>query len=321
MQAFEYNNLYQKSKLYIQRALLEDRESDLFPFWLSLSLELLSRSTLSKVSPALLAEISNNDNSNLLYAFGYEKTMKPKSIQVSEVFNRLSKIGIEFTDAEKKICTSIIEQRNAELHSGIKGFIEFPVSLWLSDFYRVCKILLTYQGLQLSDFLGTEEAKAAEQMIINTADNLKKQVLDKIQSYKNVFFDLPQETQDEKRNSAQLEIRSHFNKAKMVACPVCESNALLTGELINYSEAKLVGNDIKQERRFLPTQLGCLCCGIRINGYPELKCIELGGQFTLEEYLDPVDYHGIDPEEYVNIDELVNQRLKGQEFYEEYGDE
>ena len=321
MQAFDYNNLYQKSKLYVHRALEADRESDLFPFWLSLSLELLSRSTLAKISPSLLAEISQNDNSHLLYALGFETTTKPKSIPVREVFNRLSKIGIEFTDIESKTCISIIEQRNAELHSGIKGFDDYPVSLWLSDFYRVCKILLTHQGLNLIDFLGTAEAKAAEFMITEEAANLKNKVLDKIQNYKKVFFELNEETQEERRNLAKLEIRHQFNKAKIISCPVCDSNALLSGELINFSEAKLVGSDIKQERRFIPTQLGCLCCGIRINGYPELKSIDLGGQFILEEYLDPIDYHGIDPEEYVDVDELVNKRLEEQSYYEEYGDE
>ena len=321
MQAFEYNNLYQKSKLYIQRALDADRESDLFPFWLSLSLELLSRSTLAKISPSLLAEISQKENSHLLYSLGFNTTTKPRSIPVDEVFNRLCIIGIEFTLDEKKICTAIIEQRNTELHSGIKGFVDHPVSLWLSDFYRVCKILLTHQGLHLSDFLGTAEAKAAEFMITEEADNMKKKVLDSIQNYKKVFFDLNEETQEERRNLAMLEIRNQFNKAKIISCPVCDSNALLSGELINFSEAKLVGSDIKQERRFIPTQLGCLCCGIRIKGYPELKSIDLGGQFILEEYLDPIDYHGIDPEEYIDIDELVNKRLEEQSNYEGYGDE
>ncbi len=321
MQAFDYNNLYQKSKLYIQRALNEDRESDLFPFWLSLSLELLSRSALAKVSPSLLAEISPQNNSNLLYAFGFETTIKPKSISISEVFNRMSKIGIEYTEEDKKISTAIIEQRNTELHSGMKGFIEYPVSLWLGDFYRVCKIILTHLGLDLIDFLGTEEAIAAELMITKEAADLKKQVLDKIQSYKKEFFELSQNIQDERRKSAQLEIRKYLNNAKFIKCPVCDSIASLSGKLINFSEAKLIGNNITQEHRFLPTQLGCFCCGLRINGYPELKSIELGGQFTLEKHIDPVDYHGINPEDYVNVDEIVNQRLKEQEYFEEYGDE
>lgn len=309
MQAFEYNNLFQKSKLYVQRALDEDRETDLFPFWLSLSLELLSRSTLARISPSLLAEVSQGENSNILYAFGYETTTKPKSIQISEVFSRLTRIGIEFTETEKKLCSAIIEQRNTELHSGIKGFIDYPASIWLGDFYRVCKILLTFQSLTLTDFLGTSEAKAAELMLIKEADNVKKQVLDKIQSYKKVFFELSKEEQEKKRKESEAEIRSHFNKAKIVKCPVCDSSALLSGELISFSEAKLVDNDIRQERRYLPTQFGCFTCAIKINGYSELKAIDLGGQFSLSEYLDPVDYHGIDPEEYVDIDSAVQRRI------------
>lgn len=321
MQAFDYNNLFHKAKLYVQRALDEDRESDLFPFWLSLSLEFLLRSSLARISPALLADVSGNDGTNLLYSFGFETTSKPKSIQISEVLQRLTKIGIEFSQEEIKQATAIIDQRNTELHSGIKGFSEYPSSIWLGDYYRICNILLKGQGLSLVDFLGTEETKAAEQMITNEVANTKKQVFDKIQSYKRVFFELPLEQQQERKRTAETEIRNHFNKAKIVKCPVCESNALLSGELISFSDAKLVDSEIRQEKRYLPNQLGCFACGIRINGYPELKTIDFGGQFILEEYLDALDYHGIDPEEYVEIDYLVDKRLREIHEYEMYGDE
>lgn len=321
MQAYEYNNLFQKSKLYVQRALDEDRESDLFPFWLSLSLEFLLRSTLAKISPALLAEVTPNENANLLYAFGYETTTKPKSIQTSEVLQRLTKIGIEFTQNEQKTASAIIEQRNTELHSGLKGFTDYPASIWLSDFYRISKMLLKTQGLTLEELFGKEEAKAAELMITEEAANTKKQVLDKIQSYKKVFFDLSKDQQEDRKKKAELEIRNHFNKAKIVKCPVCDTKALLSGELISFSEPKLVDSQIREERRYLPNQFGCLACGIKINGYPELKSIDFGGQFTLEEYLDPLDYHGIDPSEYVDVDSLVDKRIREINEYEMYGDE
>jgi hypothetical protein len=146
-------------------------------------------------------------------------------------------------------------------------------------------------------------------------------VLDKIQSYKKVFFELPPEQQEERKRAAENEIRGHFNKAKIVKCPVCDTKALLSGEIISFSEAKLVDSKIREERRYLPNQFGCFACGIRVNGYPELKAIEFGGQFTLEEYLDALDYHNIDPVDYVDIDHLVEKRLREIHDYEMYGDE
>jgi len=319
MQAFDYNNLFQKSKLYIQRALDEDREGDLFPFWISLSLELLARSTLSKISPALLADTNSNDH--LLYAFGFETTSKPRSIQTSEVFQRLLKINISFTQDDCKIANSIVEQRNTELHSAIKGFIDYPASMWIADFYRICKILLKSQMLTLEDLLGKEESQAAEMMIAVEDNTTKKQVIDKINAYKKVFFDLPIDQQKNKIVTAQVEIRRNYSKAKIVKCPACGSDALLSGDLFSISAAKLDVGNIRQEKRYIPTKFGCVVCGLTLTSYQQIKITDFAGQFTLEEYLDPLDYHGIDPENHVDIDYLVQQKIEEMTGFGEYQDE
>jgi hypothetical protein len=321
MEAFDYNNLFQKSKLYVQRALEEDRDSEMFPFWISLSLELLARSTLSKISPALLAEASSGDNSNLLYAFGFKTTNKPRSIQTNEVFQRISKIDIGFTQDDLKIASAIVEQRNAELHSAIQGFSEYPASIWLPDYYRICKKLLIAQKLSLNDLFGSEEGKAAEIMITEEESTTKKTVLDKISAYKKVFTELPVDQQALRIKVATDEIRKNYSKAKIVKCPSCGTDALLSGDLISLSEAKLDGSEIRQERRYIPTKFGCVACGLTLTGYQQIKHTDFSGQFTLTDYLDPLDFHGIDPEEHVDIDQIVKDKLSQmseREIYEEY---
>lgn len=323
MQAFEYNNLFQKAKLYAQRALEESRDSDLFPFWISLSLELLARSTLSKISPTLLAETTQGDNSHLLYTFGFQTTTKPKSISTSEVFQRLTKININLTQDDVKVANAIVEQRNTELHSALKGFEDYPITIWLSDFYRIAKKMLLSQGLTLEHYLGGGEAKAAEIMITEEEGSTKKQVIDKILAFKKVFTELEEEQRTQKINDANIEIRKNYFKAKIVKCPSCETNALLSGDVISISDAKLEGSEIRQERRFIPTKFGCVACGLTLTGYQQIKHTDFAGQFVLEEYLDPLDYHGIDPEEHVDIDYLVNEKIKHMsedEFYTQHFD-
>lgn len=321
MQAFDYNNLFQKSKLYVQRALEEDREGDLFPFWLSLSLELLSRSTLAKISPSLLAEINSGDNTHLLYSFGFQTTSKPRSIQTSEVFQRLSKINIGITQDDLKIASAIVEQRNAELHSAIKGFADYPASIWLSDFYRICKKLLLSQGLSLTDLLGADEGKAAELMISEEETTTKKQVIEKISAFKKVFSELPQEQKDKRITDANDEIRKNYSKAKIVKCPACGTDALLSGDLISISDAKLIDDEIKQERRYMPSKFGCVACGLTLSGYQQIKHTDFAGQFVMNDVLDPIDFHGISPEEHVDVDSIVQERI-GQmtesEFFNHY---
>jgi hypothetical protein len=315
--AFEHNNLFYKAKLYIERALEEERDSDLFPFWLSLSLEFLCKSTLAKISPALLAEAGSNESLNLLYAMGYEVTKKPRSIVMPLVFDRLTKINIEFTNAEKDMCLLIIEQRNIELHSGLNGYSEFPVSRWLGEYYRICKILLKFQNLNLKDFLGVEEAIAAERMIESDAEKIKKAVLDRVQAYKKVFQDLSPESQSEKRSTANTENKVRMRNSKAAICPCCESEAVILGETISYSTPRLIDGAIRQETRYLPSHFRCATCGLTITGYAELKAIDLGSQFTVKEDLDPVEYHNIDVEEYIDANDFIAKHMD----YDAYQDE
>lgn len=319
--AFDYNNLFNKAKLYVQRALEENREEQLFPFWLSLSLELLARATLAKVSAVLLADAGNNDSVNILYALGYESTKKPKSIMTSLVFDRLTKLNIGFTNEEQKISLSIVDQRNTELHSGLNGYDDFPVNRWLGDYYKIANILLKSQGLELKDFLGTQETKAATKMMEADKDKIKKVVLERIVSYKKVYIELSEEEKQIRNKLATIEVRKYKQACKIVNCPCCENNAILSGEVISFAEPKLEDGAIRQEIRYLPTQFVCFACGIKISGYTELTIVELGGQFSDTEYLDPLDYHSIDVNDYVNIDELVSKRLQEEHDYGMYGDD
>ena len=78
--------LYNKAQRYAQRMIGAHEDDWEYALWSSLSLELLARSALSNVNPALLADPENW--SNLYYALGFTPTearFSPKSIPVSEV--------------------------------------------------------------------------------------------------------------------------------------------------------------------------------------------------------------------------------------------
>jgi len=57
---WEYDKLWQKAKVYIQKAFEEDREGEMFPFWATIALEFVARTTLAKVHPVLLADLSSS---------------------------------------------------------------------------------------------------------------------------------------------------------------------------------------------------------------------------------------------------------------------
>jgi len=160
---WDYDGLWQKAKQYVDRAYREEREGSLFAFWSSLSLEFLARATLARIHPALLADPSSPEH--LLYAFGIEKTTKPKSIAITTVFLRCTNVCPEFTKDVSDACTTITERRNSELHSGELAFEGIPTSNWLAQFYKACSILLKFQEKSLADLLPPEEVAAANAMI------------------------------------------------------------------------------------------------------------------------------------------------------------
>lgn len=320
--AFDYNNLYAKAQEYIERANDTQRDSQLYPFWLSLSLEFLIRSTLANIHPALLAETPNsNDYKSLLYSFGYEATNQPKSIQISTAINRLGDIIENFTKDFRETSIKIINERNIELHSGLPGFEDYPVRLWISDYYRICDILLKFQGKNLKEFFGDDEGGLAEKMIEESDEKLKRLVFEKIKSYKQVYDDLSEAEKTSRKDNSDKQLRVFNYHSKKVNCPCCENEALLTGEQVSVSSTKLNGNDLYEEIRYIPSKLACFNCGLKLDTYNELQIVDLGDVFTRDTYIDPIEYHGIDPEEYVDVDELVERKMREIDYGMEYMDE
>ena len=93
--------LWSKSKGYVERALQEDRNNEMFPFWLSLSLELLARAAVSSIHPLLLAEPNKDDPTNILHALGRPTGKgKPKSLAISGVFKLCRHLVPGFTEED-----------------------------------------------------------------------------------------------------------------------------------------------------------------------------------------------------------------------------
>lgn len=322
MKAFEYNSLFSKAKLYMQRAIDADRESDLYPFWLSLALELVIRSTLAKIHPALLAE-SKNDSQSLLYAFGIEgkTSISPKSISISEALSRLSDIIQEFTKDDAAKAKKIIDERNAELHSGEIGFSKYPVDQWINEYYKIIYLLLKNQKLELSDLLGKDEASAALKMIDADNATIKKEIAKKISSHRDVFEELSQQEKDQKIINSTKELRAFGSHAKLFNCPACGNQAILSGERISTSETRVEDNELIEEVRYLPSKFFCFCCGFKVEGYNKLKYINATNVFIKKVFVDPLEYLDIKPEDYIDIDKIVEERIRDHYEESQYMDE
>lgn len=293
--AWTYNKLWLKGKVYMSKALSEDRESEMFPFFAAIALELIARATLAKVHPVLLAD--PREGENILYVFGFQKKPLyiPISVPTKTVLERCEVIVPNFTENEKTFCKEITIKRNEELHSGNLGFDNFPTKIWLSKYYKTLKILLEFQEKTLLDFLGSDEANAAEEMIAERDANLEKTIKDRISIHKKSFEALSIEIQTEKISNSEKDkwFGSRVYRKDEI-CPSCGNNGILTGKLISISEGKASDADIIQNLNILPTHFICLCCDLQLTNHQELDAIELGGQYKIEEIFDPREYFEIE---------------------------
>ncbi|AFC26260.1 hypothetical protein [Saprospira grandis] len=291
---WDYDALWEKAKIYAQKSLIEDREGIMFPFWSTLTLEFLGRATLAKVHPVLLAD--PRDGSNILYVFGYlNSNSSPKSIPAKSVFDRCQKIVSNFTKKEFVNCLALIDRRNEELHSGKGAFENYPTRIWLSNYYHVCKILLEFQEKELEDLFGRDEADAANKMIIESDKSLITEVNSRIAHQRKEFFSLSAEDQTQNIEHAQKVIQSTYAPySKIVECISCKSDSLIKGEPISVTDAKLFEDEIIQKINILPTNFTCFACGLKLTNHNELQVAEYGGQYSVTDYHDPAEYHGID---------------------------
>jgi hypothetical protein len=111
---WEAESLYGKAKTFARRAHDGSIRSAAFGFWMSLSLELLSRAALAKVHPVLLADPREEDN--IHYAFGIIPKRPPRSIQSKAVFARCSVHVPGFTDKMSGHCLVLASSKLRTSH-------------------------------------------------------------------------------------------------------------------------------------------------------------------------------------------------------------
>ncbi|MBW1294044.1 hypothetical protein [Aquimarina litoralis] len=296
---WSYDSLYKKAQLYVQRALKSERNSGLFPFWASLSLELLGRATLSKIHPVLISD--PREGGNILHAFGFSpKKSTPKTIGAKTIFIRLQIMLDKFTEQNEKFSQSFINMRNEELHTGTPIFETLSTNVWLTDYYKTIKVLLEHHELTLEDFLGKEEAEVAIEMIESFNEKLKTEILGRISKYSDVFESLDPDEKKEKedalgkKNQAFIFKEKLFNKYKEVECPSCKNKAILIGKFISQSEPKVKDDKIQVHHNLLPIGLKCFCCSLKLNNSSEISQTNFGGQFSIEESIEPLEYYEIE---------------------------
>lgn len=291
--SWDKDALWSKSKVYVERALAEARDSELFPFWLSLSLELLARAAISSINTVLLAEPSKDDVTSILYALGRPTGKgKVKSIAITSVFKLCRQLITDFTEQELKICNALADLRNEELHSGGLAFTSLPAASWLTHFYQAADALAKVQGHTLEEFLGAEEFAAATAMITADTQAVKAKVQKALHDHKAAFDAKPEAERQRlaDASAADATVKAWYG-GHHVTCPSCASKTYVTGEPFSLKSPVLENDEIVVRETMLPTGLACDACGLRLISHAELAEAQLGTQYTRTSRFDPIDFY------------------------------
>ena len=307
--------LYNKAKLYAERAHEESVDSALFGLWMSLSLELLARAAISHTHPVLLADPQNHEN--ILYAFGVVPKTPVKSVPAKALFTRCSLLVNGFTDKMSVHCLIVAERRNEELHSGIAAFENIDNAKWLPMTYEVMEVLLAHLGRDFPDFLGEYSAGALESLKDREA-NIKQEVQKKIGIAKSGYEKLSSEEKTATDAEARVKTtvwRKESRLRQKTSCPACGNESVVSGEVVGRSPVRIDEDDltISREVRVLPNKLQCAFCGLLLTSFQELREAERGTIYVVYEVEEPIEFFGIDPEEHINIDDLM--RRYAEDYY------
>lgn len=289
-------SLINKAQRYASVMLEQDKTEWQFGFWSALTLEMVARAALASVSPTLLAEAK--DWNNTYYALGQtpiEPKFIPRSVDISEVFKRLRAIVPEFTEEVHNYCSKHINLRNTELHSGSLPFDSLGTSTWLPDLYRACQIFLRSQGKELGFMLGADEARIGADLIKSLEDKAAKAVEGTIESHRKAWDLKSPAEKDLLRRQAEALTSRHVGHR--VKCPACSNTALLQGSPFGPPTQTLEDDVIVERQSMLPSSFECNACGLKISGYSKLNVCGLGDAFISTSHYGAAEYFDlVDPE-------------------------
>ena len=126
--------LYGKSQVYIHRGLRakNSKQYDEYQLWASLALELLAKSSLSRIHPAMVADPEHHES--IFAACGQPISPDIKTITAKTLFKRISKLLPKFDQRSKNFCEQLALRRNSEIHSGESPFSGMAIAAWENQY-------------------------------------------------------------------------------------------------------------------------------------------------------------------------------------------
>lgn len=174
MNALPYDpeRLWIKARLFIHRAMDEDREFEEQAFWAAAGFELLGKAALAKVSPILIAN-PNPDGHSLLVASGLlEADDKFFTIPANALWSRCRRAFKPFNEAEAAHISAV---RNEYLHAGTVGKEGNPETWW-PRYWSQASVLVSHLDREIDDLVGNGRALIVAAYLDMNRENVKRRL-------------------------------------------------------------------------------------------------------------------------------------------------
>ncbi len=305
--ALSRDALYAKSQVYIRRGLRAQagNETEEYQLWASLALELLGKSALAKVHPALVADPTHYQS--LFAACDRQLSPDIKTITAKTLFERLSHLEKSFDSRHQKFCEQMALRRNAELHSGESPFSGLAPETWEREYWGAVDAILRMQDESLNSWLGVENMDTPAKIIADAEEALIWSVKHRIHRCHEDFLSAHR---DPSRRAAIIEnsknrllgdfprVFQQYDSHNRTACPACTSSGYLGGsfwhEEVSVEEDGSAFQDEDGEwhnevpteridRTYTAEEFICAECSLRLYGAKEIAACELPNEFEETE--------------------------------------
>lgn len=278
-----HESLWDKSRLLMDRALeaRDGRRQDDFYLWVALVLEMLGKSHLARLHPALVADARHTDT--MLAICAGTPCEEHRTIGAKEVFARCQRTAKGFDANTAHFCARLAEDRNAHLHSGALPFANPRDDVWESKCWSVIDVLIEAQGRRLEDFVGAEEAQAARRIIKDTARVREEVVRRRLASHLETFKKLDRGERSAREAAAklyELSVDQDGDSTRIAhACPACGCPGALDGEEFDAERTDASDPTEPWWRWFVcfyaTESFRCISCALRLEGADEIAAAGL----------------------------------------------
>jgi hypothetical protein len=299
---------FAKAQLYWTRATALERESQEFLLTVSFFCEFVIRGALVRGAPILNAAI---EEESVIFAAGLKPNRPPRSVDISLGLARLGRLIPNLTEEDSKVVGALITARNAELHGDSDEIHLIPNKEVLPRIYAFVVNVADWAGQDVIALMGDDDGAYAKRIAEAVLKDRKRRVVDLIRIQKDRFFGLPKDEQGRLREAGKPTFVSAVTKAghhlRAERCPACAGDGILGGTPVGRSAPILREDGIVEEVRTSPDVFECKCCDLAIRGLDELLAAGFAHEFTTVDDKDVVEMFGIDPMEYVDVEDVVRE--------------